>query len=169
MAEDRFANIATLQITQTGANVISFSELRTNVGIASNRQSGIAMIIDEIDYMLGFAALQEMTTANDRIEFGLSISNAVDDLADITDRRVLHAGSLLRTDQGTAASAKFHKQPFSYQFFPPIITAERSLYLGMDSTGLASAGVLRCRIYYRTVELTQGQFLELAEVFRLVG
>lgn len=169
MASDKFANIATVEVTMSGANVLSFAELRTQVGINPDRKSAAALIIDEIDYLPGTASIGEMTTAADEILMAITISNAVTDIKDITDRRILHAGDLLRKDNGTAASAELVKLPLVHQFFPPLITAERSLYLGMDSVGLASAGILRCRIYHRVVQITQGEFLELAEVFRLVG
>ena len=169
MPIDKYANIATIGVTQSAANTLTYAELRTQVGIDSDRKSASALIIDEIDYMIANAAVEEMTAANDRIDFGLTISNAVANMATITDRRILHAGYILRHDQGTAASAWMTRMPIVAQFFPPIPTAERSLFLGMGSNGLATAGVLTCRIYYRIVQLTQGEFLELAEVFRLVG
>ena len=169
MAIDRFANIATILVTASGANTLTFQELRTQVGIESDRKSAQAMIVDEIDYMPNPGALNEMTVAADRIDFALTISNAVTDLNDITDRRILHSGYFLRTDFGTAAAAALQKMPFVFQFFPPLITAERSLFLAVNSVGLASAAQMRARIYHRIVRVSQSEFLELAEVFRLVG
>lgn len=169
MAEDRYANIATITVVSSSANAITFAELRTNVGIDSSRNKAIAMIIDEIDYHPTVSSLLEMTTSGDRIDYGITISNAVDSLNDASDRRILHNGFLQRFDFGTAGSGQLTEVPLVYQFFPPIPTAERSLYLGIDTNGLTSAATLRVRIYYRTVELTNSEFLELAEVFRLVG
>lgn len=169
MATDKFANIATIQVTLSAANVLTFAEMRTQVGIEPDRKTAIAMIIDEIDYMPGPSSFAEMTATGDELDFGLTISNAVTDLIDISDRRVLHSGYVTRLDLGTAAAGAIIKLPIVHQFFPPLITAERSLFLGFDTIGLASVQALRVRIYHRIVKISQGEFLELAEVFRLVG
>ena len=169
MAVDKYANIATIQTTMSAANFLTFAEMRTGMGIESDRKTARAMIIDQIDYLISAATLAEITTGNDDVTFAICVSNAVTDISDITDRRILHSGSLSRRDLGTAATGIFFRSPLTHQFFPALITAERSLYLGADSTGLASAIVLQVRLYYRQVEITQADFIELAEVFRLVG
>lgn len=169
MASDKFANIATIDLTMTAANTLSFQELRTQAGIEPNRKSAIAMIIDEIDYYPSRAMLQEITSGADFIALALTLSNAVSDLEDFADRRILHSAGINRLDSGTATSSKYFRLPWVYQFFPPLITADRSLFLGAISSGLASAGRIRMRIYHRVVEVTQAEFIELAEVFRLVG
>jgi len=166
---DKYANIATIELTMSAANTLSFQELITNLGITPDRNKASAMIVDEIEYSPSIAGIAEMTTASDRFEMALCISNAVSDLNDITDRRILHSSTYLRTDHGTAGNSVMTKLPFVYQFFPPLITAERKIYLACNTVGLASAAVLRARIYYRQVEISQGDFIELAEVFRLVG
>jgi len=169
MAEDRFANIATLTLAESAAGTLTFQELRTGVGIEPDRKSANAMAIDEIDYFVGVTALAQMTASTDRIDYAITVSNAVTDLTDFSDRRILHSGFLLRTDLGTAASSWVHRMPLVHQFFPPLITADKSLYLGVVGTGLASAILMKARIYHRIVEISQGEFIELAEVFRLVG
>lgn len=169
MATDKYANLAAIAVTQASINTIVFQELRTQVGIESDRKSASAMIVDEIDYFPRTADLQQMTTAGDFIRYAITISNAVPDLEDITDRRILHSGVFIRHDNGTAGNATIFQMPVVAQFFPPIITAERALFLALDSNGLAAVATLRARIYHRIVQVSQGEFLELAEVFRLVG
>jgi len=169
MASDKFANIATIEVVSSGANVLTFQEMRTQVGIQPDRKSANAVIIDEIDYFVNIAALNEFTANGDIAKIAITISNAVSDLEDITDRRILHSALLARTDFGTAAGGQFTIMPIVFQFFPPLITAERSLFLAVHTAGLASAMTLRARIYHRVVEIKQAEFIELAEVFRLVG
>lgn len=169
MASDKYANIATLAVTMSAANTLTFAELRTQVGIEPDRQSANAMIIDQIDYFPERNMFQEMTVAGDAVLAALCVSNAVTDLEDFSDRRILHAMAVNRHDLGTPASAWIFKTPLVHQFFPPLITADRSLFLGAFSVGLATAGVIRSRIYHRIVKVTQAEFIELAEVFRLVG
>lgn len=169
MASDKYANIATIDVTMTALNTLTFAELRTQAGIEPDRQSAIAMIIDEIDYNPTRAMIQEMSTGGDAIAMALTVSNAVPDLEDFADRRILHSMSYHTQNVGTAATELIHQLPFVYQFFPPLITADRSLFLGAFSVGLASAGRIRARIYHRIVKVSQAEFIELAEVFRLVG
>lgn len=166
---DKYANIATFDITQGAANAIVFGELLTGAGIDSGRRKATAILIDEIDYFPYAAAIAQMTTAGDDLFLGLTVSDQVTALSDVSDSRILHAAQYTRFDFGTAASGAFFRLPFVYQFFPALITAERRIYLGFDSTGLAAAQSCRARMYYRTVEITEGEFIELAEVFRLVG
>lgn len=169
MPIDRYANIATIEVTESAADTLTFQELRTNLGIDSGRQKASAMIIDEIDYFLSTTTLNALDADQDRIHFAVTISNAVADLQDITDRRILHSGFLQRNDGGTAGNAMIFRMPLIYQFFPPLITAERAIFLAVLGGTTAIANVLRVRVYYRTVEISQGEFIELAEVFRLVG
>ena len=169
MAIDKYANIATIQVTMSALNVLTFQELTTQLGVLPRRTGAMAMLLDQVDYLPGAAAIGEMATAADTIQMALTISNAVPDLTDILDRRILSFASLLRTDLGVAASGVIIKLPITEQFFPPLITAEKSLFLGMSSGGLANPGVLRCRIYYRLVEISKDEMIELLEVFRLVG
>ena len=166
---DRYANIATFDVTETAAGTLTFAELRTSAGIDASRKTATALLVDEIDYFIGVAAYADMTSNGDDILMAITISSSVTDLQDMADSRILHSNIVTRVDFGTAGSAQLVKAPLVSQFFPPLITAERSLFLGVVSAGLASAVNVRARVYYRTVQLTDGEFLELAEVFRLVG
>lgn len=170
MAVDKYANILTAELTMSAANVLSFTEISTGLGIEADRKSARAMIIDEIEYFPSVVdGLAHMTANTDQMMMGLTLSNAVTDIEDMSDRRILHMASLARHDAGTAATANYINLPWVYQFFPPLITAERKLYLAMDSVGSSAAMQGKARIYYRSVEITQADFIELAEVFRLVG
>lgn len=166
---DKYANIFTAELTMSAADTISFTEIPTGLGIESDRQSARAMIIDELDYYPNVGLYSLMTSVADYSSFGLTITNTVPDLNDVSDRRILHSCQRVRADFGIAAAAAIMPFPLVYQFFPPLITAERKLYLAMDTNGLASASQVKVRAYYRIVEINQADFIELAEVFRLVG
>ena len=166
---DRYANIATWTVVESSGGTLTFQELLTNAGIDSSRKTARALLIDEIDYSPRVGTIALMTAATDHLSMAITISNAVTDIEDMTDSRILHQASLYRHDMGTAASGGLVKLPMKYQFFPPLITAERRLYAGCVGTGLAALFNLNIRMYYRTVQLTEGEFIELTEVFRLVG
>lgn len=166
---DRFANIASIGVTMSGANTLTFASINTNMGFLGRRDQALAMIIDEIQYSPDSGPINEMTAATDVVEMGLTTSSLVTSLPDLTDQRVLDFHKWLRADYGTAASAQILEFPARKQFFPPLITAERTIFLGMRTVGLASAGGGNLRILFRVETLTAGELVELSEVFRLTG
>ena len=165
MAEDRYANIMSGAVQMSAANTITFLAINTGVGLQSKQ----GMLIDQIDYYPTGAAIAEMTTAVDNLQFALTVSNGVTNLFDFTDRRVVHSSILLRADFGTAAAAELVKLPIVNQFFPPLIVAEPTLYFAADTVGLASAALIRFRVYFRFIDLTDRNILEIAQSFVLVG
>lgn len=166
---DRFANVAAIEVTMGGANQQTNQSLATNMGFLGRRDQALAMIIDEIQYSPGAAAVGEMTATGDQIIMALADSDIPTDLADLTDRRILDFSTLVRQDFGVAASASFLELPLRKQFFPPLITATRTLFFHMDTIGLASAAVGRLKILFRVETLTGAELVELSEVFRLTG
>lgn len=167
--EDRYANIAGVELTMSAANTMSFVELRTGIGMQADRKTAVGMLIDEIDYSPKQKVFNDMNATGDRLSVGITVSNQVTDLEDVTDKRILHSANIYRLDGGTAGNFVIQVVPLVYQFFPAIIHAERAVFLAADSLGLADPEVIRMRMYYRTVTLTDGEFIELSEVFRLVG
>lgn len=166
---DRFANFASIEVTQSAANTLTFASLATNMGFLGRRDQALAMIIDEIQYSPGAAGLALMTGNQDDIIIGLTTSDQILDLEDLTDNRLLDFHGIFRIDLGTAASASLEQFPWRKQFFPPIITAERTLFAACNSSGLASALTVRLRILYRVETLSGSELVELSEVFRLTS
>lgn len=166
---DRFANVASIQNVQGGANVLTFNSLATNMGFLGRRDQALAMVIDEIQYSPGLNSIGLMTQTGDRVTMAITDSEDPLDLEDLTDRRVLDFAQIVRLDLGTAASGVLIELPWRKQFFPPLITAARTLFLGVNTSGLASGITTRARILYRVETLTGAELIELSEVFRLTG
>lgn len=166
---DRFANVASIETIMSAANTRTFVALATNMGFLGRRDQALAMVIDEIQYSPNNNAISEMTADGDSIQMALTTSLDPTDFEDLTDRRIIDFNMWFRQDFGTAASAQIVQIPSRKQFFPPIITAERTLYLGMMSVGLATKVTGRVKILYRVETLTGAELVELSEVFRLTG
>lgn len=166
---DRFANIMTFDVTESAAGAITFGTVQTNVGIDSSRRTGVAILIDQIDYFVKSDNLALLVADNDSIQFGITISSGVTDLADMSDRRILDSGEIGSVLSGAAANLSMHIAPMTKQYFPPLIMAERTIHLGVQGVSLASVARVRARVYYRTVQITAEEFVEIAEVFRLVS
>lgn len=166
---DRFANIASIQNVQTSSGVLTWAPLATNMGFLGRRDQALAMAIDEIQYSPGTSSLALMTATGDYIRMALAISDQPTSLEDLTDRSILDFASIARLDGGTAGNFQMVEFPLRKQFFPPLITAERTLYFGVDTQGLGAALTTRLRILYRVETLTGAELVELSEVFRLTG
>lgn len=166
---DRFANVASIEVTQAAADTEAFAALATNMGFLGRRDQALAMVIDEIQWQPSDVAFTSLNAEGDRMMLALTVSNTLTDLEDMTDRRIIAQMTLGRHDFGTAAGAQSWITPIVKQFFPPLITAERTLYLGIDSISYGVALTGRCRILYRVETLTSAELIELAETFRLTG
>jgi len=166
---DRFANIASIEVVESAANTLTFASLNTNMGFLGRRDQALAMVIDEIEWKPSTAALLDLDVEGDAINLGLTVSNAVTDLGDLTDRRILATFGLGVVVLGAATAIHIFRQPYIQQFFPPLITAERTLYLGVQGASLAAAITGQIRILFRVETLTAGELVELAEVFRLTS
>ena len=163
--EDRFANIAAARVVESAAGTLTFTEMLTGISLGQ----GVGMIIDQISYYLNSAAIQDLVASQDAIVMGITASDDVADLTDVTDRRILHATHIETMMVGAVVSLSHLRMPFDYQFFPPMIFASPRLHLGVIGLNLAGAVTARCRIYFRYISLTPQQYLELAEAFVLTG
>ncbi len=161
--EDRFANVAAGQVTLSAANTLTFNEILTGVSLGQ----GVGMLIDQISYYLNDLLVTEMSALNDSCQFAVTTSNDVPDIEDAIDRRILDLftvkSALVTTGGREQVSPKIH------QFFPPLIIAAPRLYLAANSSNFGAVQTFQFRIYFRYVQLTAQQYLELAESFILVG
>jgi len=164
MAEDRFANVFSVELTLSAANTVTFVEL--NFGI--QLRDRLAIVIDQMFVKVSESTLALMTANSDRIVATLTNSDQITDISDFNDRRNLVVTDLIRQDFGTAASGQLIKMPVVTEFNPPMIALPTRLFLGGSSGGLASAIVIQVRLHFRTVPITSEQMLsEVLDSFQL--
>lgn len=164
--EDRYTNLASGRALESAAGTLTYAELVTGISLGV----GVGMLIDQIDYLFDAGTIADLVAAGDRVMTGWFTSNAPTGI-DYDDRRLIHAERLdVEPVIGTAASGgKPFKQPSVYQFFPAMIVAAPRIYLGIQGTSLAAAAGVRSRLYFRYIDLSSQEYLELAEAFILVG
>lgn len=165
-AEDRFSNIASGSVTESGANVLTFTELQTGIGLGQ----GIGMLIDQLDYYPSDNALADLVAAGDSLNMGWTVNNTVASInPDVSG--VIHQCRLsVEPVIGSAASGGSpFLVPMVFQFFPPMIIAAPRIYMAVQGNSLAAASVVRFRMYFRYLPLSAQDYLELAEAFVLVG
>lgn len=164
--QDKYANVARQAVTLSAANTETFAELITGISLGM----GIGMLIDQIDYYINQSHIEKLLAAGDSLTMGWTTSSATGALG-IDKSTTLHLMSISTgLIIGTPASGSVtHKQPEIFQFFPPIIIATPRLFLGGVSASLASAIGFNSRIYFRYIDLSTREYLELAEAFVLIG
>ncbi|KKL44336.1 hypothetical protein LCGC14_2366690 [marine sediment metagenome] len=168
--DDKYSNVVSAEVTQTGPDAITFTEVRTGISLGQ----GIGMVIDQIDYFENQISAALVVATGDRLIGAWCVSNAItamdnEELA--VDNRIIHGFKHhLAPIVGAAASTGYPDiYPRVFQFFPGIIVAAPRLYFGVDSNSLTSPANIASRLYFRYVELTPQEYIELAEAFILVG
>ena len=164
MAEDRFANVFTADVTLSAPNALTFVEMTFGITLRDR----VAIVIDEMYFYVSSATIALMTTTGDEIQWGLSVSDQPTDIQDVSDRRILYTTSMGRMDFGVAAAGSFYVMPLKNSFAPPLIALPNRMFFGVDSVGLPSAINARLRMHFRTVKITQDQqLIEVLEAFQL--
>jgi len=166
MALDKYQSIATIAVTESAANTITFSALTTGLGFGTKR----GMLIDAVEFHLTPGSLNLILDEADQATLGLTVSSGVTDLTDFTDRRIITMIQLDQLNSGTPANAQLIKMPMtSLLGTQGLPIAETSLFLGVAGVSLATALSARCRIFFRYIDLTDRDILEIAQNFQLVG
>lgn len=160
--KDQFANLAVISGTQSGTNATTSTELVTGISLGQ----GVGFLIDQIDYFPNLSTLALLTTSEDY--FDMTLGTQTEEIG-ADNSRVLDTKRVCRLDLGTAASGLLFELPLTKIFSPSLIVATPRLFFTLSSSGLASAGGAVIRMYYRYIELTSAEYLELAETFVLVG
>jgi len=164
MAEDRFANVFTAEVTMSAANTLTFVQMDFGMTFRDR----IAVVIDELFFYPGSAAIVQMTTAADELIMGITTSDQPGGLLDLADRRIVYSHIVGRYDFGTAASGTLVERVFKQSFSPPLIVLPTRMFFGFQTVGLAAAQTCVMRMHYRTVSITQDQQLtEVLEAFAL--
>lgn len=165
MAIDQYENIATIAVSESAPGTVTYGELQTGLGLRTKQ----GMVIDAIHYFIEASVINLMLDESDSINFGITISTGVTNLLLSGDRRIIHSGQLGQANSGAPASAQVLLSPFVFEFMHGIPIAEASIFLGGQGISLASAVSITCRIFFRYVDLTDREILEIAQNFQLVG
>jgi hypothetical protein len=164
---DKFANVASAEVVESAANTVTFQEVRFGVGIGQRK----GLIVDQIDYYIAPAVFATSFAADaDTLVAAWTTRNDLSSIIDQFDNRaVLHLWSMRMSF--TTSGLQFPQFPVQHQFAPPLIVAPRAgaLYLAVQGLNAPAAHTVQSRMYFRFEDLSQSDFLELAEAFDLVG
>lgn len=167
-ATDKYANVLTQEITMSAADTLTFQEV--NIGLSLFDKAGI--LINRIEYDPGQGTLALMTTATDRFEMAVTASNTIANLG-IDQQAVIHRMRVQRADFGAAASGSVFQTPYVYDFSTlpggGVMITPKPWYIGMNSSGLASAATGNVRFFFTIVKLAPQDYFELMETRAFFG
>jgi len=168
--QDSFANMATIIVTESAANTLTYKKLETNFGTFEK----IAWVIHRLDYVL-LSASTGFNGTDDSLNVALMVSNtrtSIQDSSTYTDPAVIDMLCFTRFDFGAAASGSLFMRPHTKDFanLPNggLIIPPAPLYGAVMGFGMASAGNAVIRIYYTIKELATDEYWELVEARRLL-
>lgn len=162
---DRYVNVAYLDCLLSAANTLTFKKLDVITGaLLGAKQYGI--LIERAEFIFTRASMMEMTTDGDFVEGAICLSSGLTNLS-LMNPEILFNASVTRHDFGVAAAAQIVEKPLVRDFSNLsgggiLIPADR-IFLGAQSTGLASAATISCRLYYTSLELAPSDYLELLQ------
>lgn len=164
--KDVFAQFFRLIVTQTAANTISFSsELGFGLPVLTNQ----VIVLHKLIYGIPAAEVAKLTANGDEIQLGLCNSNSISSLAfnlsELYDRCTVstHLGAAGQFILNTDIVHDFSGLPGGGLLIPAT-----SVYLGADSTGLATAGTFELRGLFTFKTLKANEYLELAQRLKVL-
>lgn len=165
--KDIFVNQAYLEVTESGANTLTFNKLQTGVSIHEK----VAWLISRIDYHINIA-MSNFAATDDGVTFGLSTSDAILSLG-LNVSAIIDWNTFVRLDFGTAASGKFVLMPFQKDFsnLPGggILIPPNPLFAWAQGSALTNPITIKCRMFYVVKQLKLEDFWELVELRRMIG
>lgn len=165
--KDIFSQLFRLTVLQSAANTLTFgASLNFGIPIVSET----VIIIHRLEFSIALATLALMTADADAITLGLVTKNTL--TAMTTDQ--IEVIDLLQYERRMTTSGSYHTiLPIVHDFSSlpggGLLIVPQDLFLGMDSTGLASAGTAFVRCHYTFRTLSQSEYLEIAQKLKVFG
>lgn len=168
--KDQYPQFMRMFVTQSAANTLTFAK----VGLSTPLFEYAGLLLSRIEYYFFASGQDLMTTSQDDIDLAVTGSDTISDLG-VERPEVYDKIRLQRFDAGAAANnvVSFQYMPEVHEFtgFPSggILVPLQDIYLGIDSSGLASATSGAVRLYYQTIELKAEDYIELAQRLRVLS
>ncbi len=171
-SNDEFANVATITVTETGANTLTWKKLETGISLTEK----VAWIINRVEYFVTGNVSTDFNAANDRLFVALSVAQTAATLvtaAAYVDPTILDLYVLSREDIGAAASGLLMERPYIKDFSTlpggGIIVPPTPLFMGAQGVSLANAQTVVVKMYYTLINLSTDQYWQLVEARRVIS
>lgn len=164
---DKYANLAGVNLTQTGANTDTFVKFNFPYSI----QDKIALLISRVEY--NFSAWSSLNSADDWLGAGLCLAGTLTAAMNAEDPLIIDYVRSMRADFGAAASGQLVEMPFvkDLSTLPGggILVPPVPLYAYVASSGLAAAAGCQIRFYFTWMTLAESDYWQLVESRRLIS
>jgi hypothetical protein len=165
---DVFAQFMRMSVTCTAANTLSFA--RVVLGTVLFEYA--ALILHRIEYDISADARGEMTADGDNITVAITGSDTIGTLQS-DQPEVYDFVIITQHDYGVAAVGDVSLKPIVHDFTTMpgggMMVPFQDIYIGLNSTGLASAATARLRAWWTIKELGPQDFLELVQRLRVLS
>lgn len=162
-SKDKFANLMNAALVTNGVTVVS-DEVATGVSIGE----GKGLLVDQIDYFLDGTIIADFIAAAAGEALRCTWSVQTGEFG-YNNSRVLHEMDLTKWADAAPTSSSLDINPKVFQFFPPLIVAAPKLFFNCEGAASITGGTVQTRLYFRYVDLTTQEYLELAESFTLMS
>lgn len=158
---DQYPNRAMQRVTMSGANTLTFAQVRFGVGLFQ----GIALVLHKIEYYPTLASIIELSGATDNLMMALTNRDDLTTLDAVTLNIIAkHTAFGLTTG---AAASQIREKPYITDFSTlpggGMIVPANPMFIALDSAGFVAAGVMDVIIYYTMKALSDADYVELIQ------
>lgn len=169
--KDQFSNIATITVTESAGNTLTYKKLETGISLSEK----VAWLISRIEYMYTGYPADDFNGGQDELHLGLSVSNSrasqvtADAYCDPTllDKYMINLG--LRTAIGWAWIERPFVKDFANLPGGGILVPPVPLYGWAQGVGLVNATTTVIKLFYSLLQLSTDQYWELVEARRVIS
>lgn len=164
--KDEFSNKAYGTVTESAANTLTFSEVRTNISIFEK----VAWVIHRIEWHLTQATYGLLADGSDNLNLALTGSDAIASLG-LEIPAVIDLYNVFRVHASGVGFA-FNTMPLvrDLSSLPGggLIVAPRPLFVAIHGESLLSAATAEVRFYFTQRALAADEYLDLIDFYRIV-
>lgn len=166
--KDIFTNRASISVSETAINTMSFSKLETGVSIFEK----MAFVVSRIEYRYDpFAWNINSLSSADELSFGWVRDQQLATFPH-DDPSIIDHGNLSNVLSGVAANLAMHHMPVvhDYSTLPGggLIIPSAPLYLAILGTGATVVNTVSSLMYFTTKALKPEEYWELVESLRII-
>lgn len=163
-AVDQFANIASIGVTESAANTLTFKKLETGISLMDKA----AWVISRIEYYLSNLTLTQFADDGDMLDIGLVTRNNLTNIVNPADPAVVDYLTVVYMETGALSGFAFNFIPQVVKDFASLpggglVVPPNPLYLAAKGTGCAAANSITARIYYTILELVPDDMWQLMQ------
>lgn len=164
--KDQYSNKAYGTVTESAANTLTFSEIQTNVSIFEK----VAWVIERLEWYISNASQALLSATEDLLSFALTASSSINalSLADPAVIDLMELGRRIATEVGFSWVHMPIIRDFSNLPGGGLIVPPRPLFLAAKATSVATPSTAEMRFFFRQVEMTPADYLDLIDFYRIV-